>query len=248
MLKVLFDKLGLTHLIGKPMKKRAFIIGNGPSLRVEDLNTLHKNGEVCFGSNRIYKVFKETEWRPSYYVIEDTPTAVASANEIVKEVPCKIFSADYLKTYLGEQPNITYFNLLPTVQAPLKPEFSFDLQKGINGGFSVTYSMMQIAHALGFNELILLGVDFNYKLPNITQSEVYKGYMTYDNSQVSNYFIKDYVKPDEVVLAPNMEGAFQSYCSAKEIAEQTKKFELYNATRGGELELFTRLDFDALFN
>ena len=35
--------------------KRCFIIGNGPSLRIEDLNCL--KGEYTFAANRIYEIF-----------------------------------------------------------------------------------------------------------------------------------------------------------------------------------------------
>ena len=44
--------------------KRCFIIGNGPSLQMSDLEILYKNKEICFGVNRIFLGFKDTEWRP----------------------------------------------------------------------------------------------------------------------------------------------------------------------------------------
>ena len=39
--------------------KRCFIIGNGPSLKLEDLNRL-KN-EITIASNKIYLIFNKTE-------------------------------------------------------------------------------------------------------------------------------------------------------------------------------------------
>lgn len=49
--------------------KRCFIIGNGPSLKVEDLEKL--GSEYTFSANRIYKVFNKTGWRPTYYLAVD---------------------------------------------------------------------------------------------------------------------------------------------------------------------------------
>ena len=43
--------------------KRCFVIGNGPSLKVSDLERI-KN-EDCFAANRIFKIFPNTTWRPT---------------------------------------------------------------------------------------------------------------------------------------------------------------------------------------
>ena len=51
--------------------KRCFLIGNGPSLRASDLDTLHRAGEITFAFNRIYNIFDQTEWRPTYYISQD---------------------------------------------------------------------------------------------------------------------------------------------------------------------------------
>ena len=40
--------------------ERCFIIGNGPSLKLSDLEAL--KGEFCFGMNRIYELFPKTDW------------------------------------------------------------------------------------------------------------------------------------------------------------------------------------------
>lgn len=45
-----------------------FILGNGPSLQVDDLERLQRAGIVTFATNRIYNIFPNTSWRPTYYV------------------------------------------------------------------------------------------------------------------------------------------------------------------------------------
>ena len=49
--------------------QRCFIIGTGPSLSVEDLEKL--KGEITFGSNRIFEIYSQTDWRPTYYMNQD---------------------------------------------------------------------------------------------------------------------------------------------------------------------------------
>lgn len=48
--------------------KRCFIVGNGPSLKTEDLELLKK--EITFGSNGIFHLYGRTEWRPTFYFVE----------------------------------------------------------------------------------------------------------------------------------------------------------------------------------
>lgn len=49
--------------------ERCFIVANGPSLTINDLNMI-KN-EYCFGCNGIYKIFENTDWRPTYWCVSD---------------------------------------------------------------------------------------------------------------------------------------------------------------------------------
>lgn len=49
--------------------ERCFIVGTGPSLSISDLEML--KGEVTFGTNRIYELYNQTNWRPTYYINQD---------------------------------------------------------------------------------------------------------------------------------------------------------------------------------
>ena len=50
---------------------RAFIVGNGKSLKVDQLNKLHANNEISFGVNRIHLIYGQTAWRPDYWLLTD---------------------------------------------------------------------------------------------------------------------------------------------------------------------------------
>ena len=49
--------------------RRGFVIGNGPSLKLGDLDRLQN--EITIASNKIYLAFNETNWRPSYFTVCD---------------------------------------------------------------------------------------------------------------------------------------------------------------------------------
>ena len=59
----------LKELKDKYKGKRCFIIGNGPSLTKADLEMLQN--EITFATNKIYQIFPQTNWRPTYYGMLD---------------------------------------------------------------------------------------------------------------------------------------------------------------------------------
>ena len=65
--EVIFFKLRKLKNIHK--NNRAFILGNGPSLCVEDLNKI--KDDITFPANKIYLAFDETSFRPKYYFVEN---------------------------------------------------------------------------------------------------------------------------------------------------------------------------------
>jgi hypothetical protein len=228
-------------------RKRCFVIGNGPSLLPSDLAVLHLKNEFCIASNRIHLIFPETDWRPQYYGIEDVPTAKAVADSICDSGIQTIFYASYLEQYFAvPNRNTVGFRLLPRVQPPIKPRFSMNAIKGFYCGGSITYTLLQIAYWLGFEEVVLLGVDASYFLPNLKSSTEYLGLQTYDHDQ-RNYFVKDYVKKGEHIVAPDLESSLLAFASASDFCEKSRRFKIYNATRGGKLEVFERVGFDSLF-
>ena len=89
-------KIRNTHL-----GESCFIIGNGPSLTVEDLDTLHQKGIDTFAVNRIYQIFPKTDWRPTYFVSTDA-VMLRDKLEEAEQIPAKIkFIPLQNKYYLG---------------------------------------------------------------------------------------------------------------------------------------------------
>ena len=76
------NKNKLSALKNCYMGRRAFIIGNGPSLRNTDIQKL--KGEITIGSNSIFLLFEDTGFRPTFYTVEDRLVAEDRAPTINK--------------------------------------------------------------------------------------------------------------------------------------------------------------------
>lgn len=221
--------------------RRCFIIATGPSLTMEDLETLRKHHELCISMNGIYLAYPNTSWRPDVFV-ETDPLVIHDMAIIdsMDDVPYRIVSDTNMDFWAQEHPESVYrMHLFIGHDKDAENRFSEDLVEGCYGNGTVTNCCIQIAQYLGCTEAYLLGVDFT---DSISQGE-------------DNHFIKDY--KSEVVQDYNSDGfytndliqtlMYKGYCASRNYADTHPHFKIYNATRGGHLEVFERVDFDSLF-
>lgn len=212
--------------------RRCFIVGNGPSLQIADLETLHANREISFGVNQVYKAFASTNWRPDYYCAADTYVVKSFAKRIsAMEGICK-FIGNRCALSLDEigSDTLFFYPFLFEHYEEEGPDFSDNPNNGIFFGNTVIYDCLQFAAYMGFRKIYLIGTDCNYK----------------NQGGAGDYFIKDYndsTKHPSNFLADKV---FIAYRKAREYAEE-HGIKIYNATRGGKLEEFERVDFDSLF-
>lgn len=217
--------LELKKYKNKHFNNRCFIVCTGPSLTLDDVNML-KN-EYTFGVNSVIKLFNQTDWRPTYYFVEDPEVYVKLEKEIKKWDIKRRFTSDLLISELNISfPFITYpLDLLnhANLKKSHKLMFSNDAYSIVYHGDTVTFSVLQIAVYMGFKEIYLIGCDCNYS--------------------GNSYHFVDYGLPVERSPEGDMIAAYKV---AKEYAEN-HDIKIYNATRGGKLEVFERVDFDSLF-
>jgi len=93
---------------------------------------------------------------------------------------------------------------------------------------------------MGIKKIYLIGIDFNFTEPNEK-----KGSTCISKGEV-NHFHPDYRKPGEEWAEPKLDYQLMAFQTAKNAVEPLE-INIYNATRGGKLEVFTRVDFDGLF-
>lgn len=220
--------------------RRGFILGNGPSLCVSDLDQLVD--EVSFGSNKIYLAFDQTSWRPTYYSVTDILVAENNAEAIRRLQLDKIF-ASALKPMLKEHNDILWLSNYKMMRHG-KPVYNFsrDLVSGIWGGFTVVYHQLQIAYYMGLTEVYILGMDFKFNVTGRTGQESMHGEVL-EHEGKSNHFHPEYRKKGEKWTMPRLDIQKKAFECARAAFESAGRH-IYNASRETELDVFPRVDFD----
>ena len=213
-----------------------FIIGNGPSLTAEDLEVIHKHSIPTFAFNRIYLMFDKTNWRPTYYMSQDEKT-LKNCTDMVSamDIPHKFIPIN-LKYYF----DITIKNAICFKMEHEPPnEFSEDISKFVGNSNTVAFTAAQFAAYMGFSKIYLIGVDHNFSVSVNSKGEIIR-----DNS-VKDYFVEEYNKDKKELAIPNLDESTKTFIAMKKYCD-SNSIEVYNATRGGKLEVFPRVDFDKI--
>jgi hypothetical protein len=227
--------------------KRCFILGNGPSLNSVNFEAL-KN-ELSFGVNSIFLMTKKNGFIPTFYVVEDNLVFKENKDEInlfagVTKILPSCYAAE-----LANRSEIVEFNMDTTFYNKSKPDvystpnFNTSSESVFYCGQSVTYINMQLAFYMGFTKVYLLGMDFSYSKP---ADHDQKGNHIHSSGDDPNHFHKDYFGKGKTWKDPRLGRVQRSYMRAKFEFEADGRI-IENATRGGELELFDRIDEDKLW-
>lgn len=227
--------------------ERCFIIGNGPSLNEHDLSLLEN--EYSFGVNSFFYKTRESGFRPTFYVVEDTSVMNENIDEIRDyHAPFKFFPTLY-KSIHPNTPNAFFFNMNRGFYEKSSPNyciprFSTDATKELYCGQSVTYINLQLAYFMGFTEIYLIGMDFSYIIP---ASHKRTGDIILSDTDDPNHFHKDYFGKGKTWKDPKLERVGMNYRMAKLVYESVGR-KVFNATIGGSLEIFDRVDYSSLFD
>jgi hypothetical protein len=123
------------------------------------------------------------------------------------------------------------------------PRFSTDASRVLYCGQSVTYINLQLAFFMGFTEVYLIGMDFDYVIP---ESHKRTGDVLLSDTDDMNHFHKDYFGKGKTWKDPKLDRVLCNYKMAK-LAFESVGREIFNATIGGKLEIFRRVDWSGLF-
>ena len=88
---------------------RCFIVATGPSLTMSDLELI--KDEIAFGMNSITKIFDKTDWRPTYYGIQDRQVYEKMEGSILDYylTADNVFVADQIGRYFQLPANFIQF-------------------------------------------------------------------------------------------------------------------------------------------
>lgn len=280
------NDLGLYKCKDMHRGRRCFIVGNGPSLRIEDLDRLQ--GELTFASNRIFLAFEQTEWRPSYYTMCDA--VVGQENRaIVRALPLKKIFAGSVRPYFSKDPNALFVNMprlrdeqgavvdaygilrmqenelwpslrrralflmerlgmdaaLWTLRWDTSWPVSWNLIRGARAGHSVINLGLKAAYWMGIREVYVIGCDHHFSVPDTRTGErVYQNEVILSQGE-QNHFHPEYRKSGEKWTLPRLDIIAEEFAYARRVFEADGGF-IKNASRMTQLEVWDRVDFDAL--
>ena len=225
--------------------QRTFILGNGPSLNKCDLSFL-KN-ETTFGVNNIFLNYEKMGFHPTYYVVEDTLVAEDRAAQInaYHGMHAKFFG-NYLQYCIDSAPDVIWLNVRVNYSEYEEfPHFSTNAARMVWVGGTVSYICMQLAFYMGFKDVYLLGFDHSYKIPSDAIVNGQKKEITSESGDPNHfdpeYFGKGYRWHDPMVDRMEM-----AYRRANQIFQANHRH-IFNATVGGNLTIFPRVNYDDLF-
>lgn len=220
---------------------RAFVVGNGPSLKAEQLDKLIP--EVSFGVNRIHLIYDQTKWRPTHWVMVDFSNSLFYKEDIqlhsVEGYPCHIRSditAKFLEWCIREKrwPLLENLNIIERCS-------HIDIERFTSEGWHEPYCQMggsvplaiQLAVEMGYNPIYTIGMDGNKK------------------GNAENNFIAGYIDPDSVTVEKAMI-ANETVKLALSIAQREcseRGAQLIDATVGGSgYKSLAEVDFFELFD
>ncbi|HBY09534.1 MAG TPA: hypothetical protein DEH22_17760 [Chloroflexi bacterium] len=216
--------------------QRCFIIGNGPSLRETDISKL--KGEYTFGMNRIYLAFEDWGFQTSFLVsVNDLVIEQCAADFLALDVP-RFFSWRSHK----------YFPKLPVSQLPTflhttytGPGFSTDARGRLWEGATVTNVCLQLAYHMGFEQVILIGVDHSFAAkgkPNAT---------VVSEGDDQSHFDPRYFGKGFRWQLPDLDTSEQGYWLARQAYEAAGR-SVVDATIGGHLQVFPKVKYASLFD
>lgn len=220
---------------------RCFIIGNGPSLKIEDLDRL--KDEITFGCNKIYLAFDQTEWRPTYYSILDVLVAENNKTAINELKLCKIFRED-VRPYFSDAEDIIWLKSMdmPIVDGEYEGRFSVNALEGVYGGWTVLYPQIQLAFFMGIREIYLIGVDFSFDVPKSTGKKCQSGEILEHHGE-TNHFHPEYRMPGETWTMPLLDLQYKAFLAANKTVKDHGG-RILNASRITVLDVFPCVDFD----
>jgi hypothetical protein len=224
----------LAAMRGSATERRCVIIGNGPSLNQMDLSNLA--GVPTFALNRGYLLFPRIGAPATYLVSANKYVLEQSMDEMLGSSPGpKFFNWRHRHLVPRGRDDVVFFD---TVR---NPGFSTDVPgKGLWEGATVTMVAMQLAYHLGYREVVLIGVDHNFT----TEGPAHK--LVTSQGADPNHFDPNYFGAGYRWQLPDLERSERAYRMAR-AAFEAAGGEVVDATVGGKLQVFRKVDFAELF-
>jgi len=258
--KITFDH-SLLEYKDKHLGQRVFILASGPSINTQDL-TLLRN-DICIAVSQFFLHPQIDQIRPQYHCFapqhypfnDETNQIIFNNFKKNYNYPVKVFigNRNYQYSYynfLQKHPEyeinasfIDYSNSPQLNEKNHTDEMIWNITQKPFKIRTVIYTAIQLAYYMGFQKIYLLGVDHNYLNEQKNNQEGYHFYneqKSYSDKEHLNMFSTERWFEEYFYR-------WKQYRLMKEFLE-TKNVKIYNATNGGMLDVFERVNYDLLFN
>lgn len=184
--------------------------------------------------NRIYLLFPELGFHTSYYLSVNQLVIEQCADDI-RKLPVPKFLSWHSRDYITPTEDTIF--LFTTYTGS---KFARDASGRLWEGATVTYVAMQLAYHMGFSEVILIGVDHNFKTtgkPNTTITS---------QGDDPDHFNASYFGKGFRWQLPDLETSERAYQMAKDAFESDGR-QIVDATIDGKLTIFPKVNYDTLW-
>lgn len=201
------------------------ILGNGPSLKGQDLSQLAFARTFCL--NRGYLMWNEQRLEPDYFVAVNDLVLEQFHAEIAA-LGCPLFLPWRHHHRFSGCERATF------IEMRWKKAFFTDVTRGLWPGATVTAAALQIAYHMGFSKVILLGIDHRFAQAGPAHHEVVQ------QDDDASHFAPDYFGKGVRWNLPDLAQSEHAYALARS-AYETDGRVVIDATPGGCCEVFPKM-------
>lgn len=244
------------QLYSRKKSNRCFVIGNAPSLNLIDLNKILKEDKIMV--NSFYKKAGLLDLKPNFWVLAD-PIFWLNEEEFFEPiinvldnslVDTRLFIRDEamssLERDIYNKENVYFYNMNDSNDTL---DNDIDLTRSVpHFAQNVISPALMLAIYLKYDEIILIGCDhtwWGYSKEEIEQGVIQPHIYTKSESDIAhnmktfqNY---GYEGIQETIIRQKYE-----YMELDRVAKKNN-IKIINATKGGYLEIFERMDYEDLF-
>ena len=204
--------------------KRCFIIGTGPSLKKEDLLSI--KDEIFIGVNSLC-LWKDILSDINYFFISD----IVAYRKLYEDLPQGCFVSSHCLKTCGDL-SASQFRVIPVCRfnyfVPYTERFSLDITSCFYDFNSVVFIALQFAVYAGFKEIYLLGVDCNYSTEKI-------------------YAVDHGIRHRKEYMEDVGKNMIKGFAFVRQFLQENEiSTKIYNASSGGMLEVFPRVNLQKI--
>jgi hypothetical protein len=200
------------------------ILGNGPSMRGFDLAQL--DGTPTFCLNRGYLLWEGSGREPSFFVAVNE-LVIDQFHREIAALSCPLFLPWIHRDRFPDVPNAVFFEVRN------EQRFITDARRGVAPCATVTVAALQLAYHMGFETVILLGVDHRFETTGPPHSTIRQ------QGEDPNHFRGDYFGNGTAWNLPDLRQSERGYARARAAFEADGR-RVFNATPDSALDVFER--------